>query len=213
MATPRLGQALTLQQRLFVAEFLVDLNGTQAAIRAGYSPRSANEQAARLLAKDSIKSAVEAKREQLIKRTGITAERVLNELAKIGFANMDAYMRTTKDGDPYLDFSNLTNDQTAALAEVTVDDYVDGRGDDARNVKRVKFKLHDKRAALVDLGRHLKLFTDKHEVTGEDGVPLAAPMIAISFGAGGPGFGGTTIVPEEDLPDAALAGTALPQTS
>ena len=49
------------------------------------------------------------------------------------------------------------------LAEVTVEDFVDGRGEDARAVKRVKFKLHDKRAALVDLGRHLGMFDAKHK--------------------------------------------------
>jgi hypothetical protein len=66
-------------------------------------------------------------------------------------------------GDPYLDFSALTRDQTAALSEVTLEDFLDHRGEAARSVRRVKFKLHDKRAALVDLGRHLGLFDTKHK--------------------------------------------------
>jgi phage terminase small subunit len=81
-------------------------------------------------------------------------------LRKIGFASMGDYMKSTPEGDPYLDFSTLTPDQKAALAEVTVD-FVDGRGENARAVKRVKFKLHDKQAALVSLGRHLGLFDPK----------------------------------------------------
>src|SRR5208283_5099994 len=88
------------------------------------------------------------------------------ELAKIGFANMQDYMGSTPGGDPYLDFSKLTRDQASALAEVTVDDFVDGRGEDARAVKRVKFKLHDKRAALVDLGRHIGMFEDRESNNG-----------------------------------------------
>jgi phage terminase small subunit len=91
---------------------------------------------------------------------------VLRELALIGFANMADYMRAGPDGDPYLDFSALTRDQAGALSEVTVEDFKEGRGENARDVRRVKFKLADKRAALVDLGKHLKLFTDRVEHTG-----------------------------------------------
>jgi len=100
-------------------------------------------------------------------RTRLTADWVVDELRKLAGANMADYMRSTPEGDPYLDFSSLTRDQTAALAEVTVEDFVDGRGEDARAVKRVKFKLHDKRAALVDLGRHLGLFEIKHRIEGK----------------------------------------------
>ena len=92
---------------------------------------------------------------------------MVNELRKIAGANMADYMKANPAGDPYLDFSALTRDQTAALHEVTVEAYVDGRGEDARDVKRVKFKLYDKRAALVDLGRHLGIFEIKHRIDGK----------------------------------------------
>jgi hypothetical protein len=101
------------------------------------------------------------------------------ELAKLGFANMADYMRANPNGDPYLDFSQLTRDQTAALQEVTVEYYVDGRGEDARNVKRVRFKLADKRAALVDLGRHLGIFRDRLEHTGKDGGPIESADVVL----------------------------------
>lgn len=159
--------SLPPKQERFVAEYLIDLNATQAAIRAGYSPRSANEQGARLLAKASVAASVaEGKRAQ-VEKLGISAERVLRELSLIGFSNMADYMSVGSDGDPFLDFSALTRDQAAALTEVTVEDFKDGRGKDARDVRKVKFKLADKRAALVDLGRHLKLFTDvvEHDVS------------------------------------------------
>jgi phage terminase small subunit len=76
-------------------------------------------------------------------------------------------MRANPNGDPYLDFSKLTRDQAAALVEVTVEDFKDGRGDAARDVRRIKFKLADKRAALVDLGKHLGMFVEKHELSGK----------------------------------------------
>ncbi len=93
----------------------------------------------------------------------IKAVDVIRELAKIGFSNMGNYLTVTSDGDPYVDLSDLTEDQLAAISEVSVEDFTDGRGEDARDVRKIKFKLADKRAALVDLGRHFKLFTDKLE--------------------------------------------------
>jgi phage terminase small subunit len=95
-------------------------------------------------------------------RTEITSDRVLNELAKIGFANMADYVQIV-GGEPVIDLSSMTRDQAAAINEVTVEDFKDGRGEDARDVRRVKFKLSDKRAALVDIGKHLGMFKDKDD--------------------------------------------------
>jgi phage terminase small subunit len=168
---------LTSKQTRFVAEYLTDLNGTQAAIRAGYSAKTAPEQASRLLTNVNVAEAIFEAEAARAQRTGVTADRVVAELAKIGFANMADYLKANPGGDPYLDFSALTRDQAAALQEVTVEDFKDGRGEDARDVRRVKFKLADKRAALVDLGRHLGLFVDKHELSGPDGKPIQVDQL------------------------------------
>lgn len=168
--------SLTPKQQLFVDQYMIDRNATQAAIRAGYSAATAEQQGCRLLRNVQVRAAVDERCEKMAEKLEITAERVLQELALIGFSNMADYMRAGPDGDPYLDFSNLTREQAAALSEVTVEDFRDGRGEDARDVRRIKFKLSDKRAALVDLGKHLKLFTDKVEHSGEIG------MAAITLG-------------------------------
>lgn len=165
-------KALTPKQARFVDEYMVDLNATKAATRAGYSAKTAADIGRQLLRKTPVARAIAERQRVISDRTGVTAEAVVAELAKIGFANMQDYMRAGQQGDPYLDFSALTRDQAAALSEVTVEDFVVGRGDDARDVRRVKFKLHDKRAALVDLGKHLGIFTEKVELTGKDGGPV-----------------------------------------
>jgi phage terminase small subunit len=152
---------LTPKQERFVQEYLIDLNAAQAAIRAGYSPKTARVIGHETLTKPDIAAAIEKAMAERAERTRLTGDMVVDELRKIGFANMGDYMKSTPEGDPYLDFSALTPDQKAALAEVTVEDFIDGRGEDARAVKRVKFKLHDKQAALVSLGRHLGLFDPK----------------------------------------------------
>jgi phage terminase small subunit len=97
----------------------------------------------------------------------------VTELAKIAFANMADYMTVGPDGNPVFDFSMLTPDQAAALVEVTVDGNVKGRGKGARPVRKVRFKLADKRAALVDLGKHLGMFKGDGaaaETEGESGL-------------------------------------------
>jgi phage terminase small subunit len=114
-----------------------------------------------ILTKPDIAAAIEKAKAERAERTRLTGDMVVDELRKIGFANMADYMKSTPQGDPYLDFSSLTRDQTAALSEVTVEDFLDHRGDEARSVRRVKFKLHDKQAALGSLGRHLGIFDQK----------------------------------------------------
>lgn len=160
---------ITPKQQRFVDEYLIDLNATQAAIRAGYSAKTAEQQGPRLLGNVGVAAAISEGRARIAAKLEITQERVVAELAKIGFANMADYMRAGPDGDPFLDFSKLTRDQAAALAEVTVEDFKDGRGEDARDVRRVKFKLADKRAALVDIGKHLGMFKDRVELSNPEG--------------------------------------------
>lgn len=164
--------ALTPKQKRFVHEYMVDLNATQAAIRAGYSEKTARSVGSENLTKPDIKAALAEKQHKVAHKTDVTIERVLAELAKVGFSNMHDYMRVTADGDPVLDLSNLTREQAAALSEVTVEDFTEGRGDDARDVRRIKFKLHDKISSLVQIGKHLGMFPNRVEVGGRDGKPI-----------------------------------------
>ncbi len=159
--------SLTPKQERFVAEYLIDLNATQAAIRAGYSEKTAQQQGSRLLLNVVVQEAISKGQNKTAEKLEVTKDRIVEELAKIGFSNMLDYMRAGSDGDPYLDFSNLTREQAAALAEVTVEDFKDGRGEDARAVRRIKFKLHDKKGALVDLAKMLGFMVEKHEHSGE----------------------------------------------
>ena len=89
----------------------------------------------------------------------------------MGFSNFLDYVNITEEGDAFVDLSNLTPEQAAAIQEVTVNEYIEGKGKSARRVKRTKFKLADKDRSLDLLGKHLKLFTDKIEVSGLEGLP------------------------------------------
>lgn len=167
---------LTKKQKMFVAEYLVDLNATQAAIRAGYSEKNAGKIGPELLGKTRISEAIQEQMDARENRTLITADKVLEELAKIGFSNLADYIQVQKDGTAYVDLSKLTREQAAAVQEITVDEYVEGSGDDAKAIKKVKLKLIDKIRALELIGKHLAMWVERHEHTGKDGSPIQAEV-------------------------------------
>ena len=95
----------------------------------------------------------------------------------MGFVNMMDYMRHGENGDPYVDMSALTRDQAAGLVEFTCEDFKDGRGEEARDVRRIKIKLNDKVRPLIELGKHLGLFKGDGKDAG-DATDYAALMAA-----------------------------------
>lgn len=113
--------ALTPKQERFVHEYLVDMNATQAAIRAGYSEKTAQEQSSRLLSNVMVSQAIAKGKQTLAETTGVTAKKVIAEMAKIGFS------------------------------------------------KSATMKTSDKLNALVNLGKHLGLFDERHRLGGLDG--------------------------------------------
>lgn len=153
---------MTPKQQRFIDEYLIDLNATQAAIRAGYSAKTAQEQSSRLLSNVMVAAEISKRQEKLADKYEVTQDRIVRELALLGFSNMADYTSATPDGLLRLDLSRLTRDQSAAIAEMTVDT-VPGNGDDPA-VTKARIKLADKRGALVDLGKHLGMFKEKLEL-------------------------------------------------
>lgn len=160
--------SLTEKEVRFVEEFLIDCNATQAAIRAGYPAKTAAQMGYKLVHSGLVAAAIEAKQQAIVHETGITRERIIEEMGKIAFVNMLDFIRIGPDGDAYVDFSELTREQAAAIGEITVEDFKDGRGKDARDVRKVKFKLLDKKGALVELGKIFGLFKNEAPPTETD---------------------------------------------
>lgn len=149
---------LTPKQALFVREYLVDLNATQAAIRAGYSKKTAASQAERLLRNVEIASAVQAHMDKRAGAIEISATRVLQEIAKLAF--FDPRKLLNSDGSPK-PIQELDDETAMAVAGI---DIVTKGNDDLGYADILKIKLADKSKNLELLGRHLKLFTDKVEL-------------------------------------------------
>ena len=155
---------LTAKQIRFVDEYLVDFNGTQAAIRAGYSEKTAAATAARLLRNVNIQAEISRRQKDLQRRTEVTQERVVMELARVAFADATDFVqvetRIINRGEVkvpielavHKETAELSADQRAAIASIK------------QGANGVEIKLHDKIKALELLGRHIGMFNDKLDI-------------------------------------------------
>ncbi|MCZ0756314.1 terminase small subunit [Anoxybacillus sp. J5B_2022] len=155
---------LNEKQKRFADEYLIDLNATQAAIRAGYSPRSAAEQASRLLKNAKVRAYIDERMAELSRRTGVNQERILRELARIAFVNApdlinmeDATIR-----------EDATIDDMAAIASVRVKVIPTENG---QGIER-EIRLADKIRALDLLGKRFAMWTERQQIDANFGVQI-----------------------------------------
>jgi len=149
------GPGLTMMQERFVEEYLIDLDAKNAAIRAGYSKRSAMQIGHRTLHNPAVQEALTRRRKRLMQRIEVKPERVITELARIAFANITDVVEFSGNTVVIKSSDELTEDQAAALAEVS-----EFESEKSRNLK---VKLHSKLDALDKLARHLGMYVDVQE--------------------------------------------------
>lgn len=147
------GSALNARHQRFVDEYLVDLNATQAAIRAGYSRGSAKVTGHRMLTNANVAAAVRLAQEERAQRVGITQDEVLAELKRIGFSDMRWFADWGAAGVALKESSVLSDDAARCVAEVS-QSVSEGGGS-------IRFKLHDKVRALELAGRHIGMWKDE----------------------------------------------------
>lgn len=166
--------ALTPKQDRFCREYLIDLNATQAAIRSGYSARTAESQGSTLLRNPKVSQRVQELQNKKAEKLDVTVDRVLAEYAKIAFFDPSKIFKSDKHGDPYIDVADMKGDDWSGVSSIQSEDYLDGRGEDAREVKKVKVTLADKKGALDSLAKHLGMFKDKESSPANINVSIEA---------------------------------------
>jgi phage terminase small subunit len=190
------GPRLSPRQQRFIEEYLVDLNATRAAIRAGYARQSAARQGSRLLANARIRAAVDDAITLRSHRTGITQDQVLREYARLAFSDLRQVASWGPNGLTVIPSAALGDDAAAMLAEVHETRTAAGG--------TVRVKLHEKRGALDALARHLGLF---NEAPGPTGLVVRND---IDLGGAEPGRAAEPVLP--NLPEAEPAITVNSHT-
>lgn len=158
--TEEKNKKLSEKQKRFCEEYLIHLNGTKAAISAGYSARSATTTASDLLTYANVQGYLQELREKQKERTGITADRVLNELAKIAFSDVKRYLT---DGNRIASVIGMSDEISPAIMEVRSETRLMGE----QPVEFTRFKLHDKIGALTLIGKHLGMFNEQATIPDE----------------------------------------------
>lgn len=153
---------MTPKQERFVAEYLKDLNATQAAIRAGFSAKTAKQAGCRLLTNVDVASAIQVGKTQQLETAGLSAARVLEEYRRLAFADIREFFQ----GDGTLKpMSEWTAEQGAQVASMEVI-IKNAEAGDGQTDRVHKFRVWDKTKALTDLAKHFALLTEKVEHSG-----------------------------------------------
>ena len=139
---------MTPRQQFFVVEYLIDLNGTAAALRAGYAPNCARAHSWHLLRRPDIAAAIRSEMEARALRTGVTRERVLAEYARLAFADLRALATWNEKSLRFADAASLPRDVAASIVAIA------GTG---RRGRRIRIKTVDRLKALDALARILGL--------------------------------------------------------
>lgn len=161
-------------------------NAVRSALVAGYSYMNAITNAGAWIMnpyehpphegtrrKPHVWAAIQRRRAEIANRTALTDVAIVNELRKIGMFNAGNFIKTTSSGDPYIDLSEMTMDDMAAIQEAAMEDFIDGRGEDARDVRKVRVKTHDKLGALNTLVKIYGLHQpSRHIISGDPNNPL-----------------------------------------
>lgn len=155
-------RGLTPKQQMFVAEYLKDLNATQAVIRAGYSKRTAEVQGPRLLGNVRVAAAVQKAMDARSNRIEIKADAVLQEIAKLAFSDPGELFDARGRLRPIKDLPDHVR-RSISSVEVVTSRAPGGEPEDVEHTAKIRF--WDKRGSLELLGKHLKLFTDRIEIT------------------------------------------------
>lgn len=155
---------LTEKQKRFADEYLIDINATQAAIRAGYSVKTAESQGSRLLTNVKVRAYIDERMAELSRRIGVNQERIIRELARIAFVNPPQVVNMD---DATLNLYADDND-TAAIASVKVKTIPtqDGMG-----IER-EIRFADKIKALELLGKRYGMWVDRQQVEVQGAVQI-----------------------------------------
>ncbi len=160
----------TEKEERFCQSYIIHLNLRKATEDAGYKPPD-RRNGFEIFQRERVQNRIQELMDKRSERTQIAADNVLNELAKIGFSDLS---KAFDENGNLKHVQDIPEDTLSAISNVKVTTQKDG--EEVLYVKEIKF--WDKMAALEKIGKHLKLFTEKHEHTGKDGGPIQVESLS-----------------------------------
>lgn len=164
----RKNKPLSPKHHKAVEYYLQGYTKTEALKKAGYAVTTAEHMQWKIFGREDVQREIERRQWRYKGLTNSIQDRIIEELANIAFFNIGHLIEITEDGQLVFDYNQADLSDFAAIGEITVETYVEGRGDDAETVKRVKVKPYDKKAALDSLARIHSMFQDNLNVTKEE---------------------------------------------
>jgi len=160
---------LNEKQKRFAAEYLIDLNASAAARRAGYSKKTAGSISFDLLQKPEMQAEIQRLMAKRAERTNVTQDRVVRELARLGFSDLREVADWDENGSKWKSSDELTDDAAASIKDIkfTTERRRDRNGDTIDTVN-AHMAMHDKKGALELLGRHLGIFKDNVNISTDE---------------------------------------------
>ncbi len=193
------------RETAFVREYLISRSPMDAYVKAGYAAKTARVNSSRMMTKDNIRAAIARETSIAREKSRKTLDDLIEEYIHLGFTGMSRFMRVDDNGQPVIDLKGCSKADLDLIAEVTIDTYMDGKDEDARQVKRIRIRPYDRFKALDKLAQHLGLGVDLKD-PGEDRFSLAALLkeiiargSALPIRPQGPLL---TVVPKEPWPPA-----------
>lgn len=166
----RKGEMLSRLHRRVIDEYMIDFNETAALERAGYAKPVRHRTASGVFALPQVQAEIARRQKKAAKTARITRDQIIEALAAmagVGGDGVERFMKTTENGDLYWDFRGAVPEQLKQIEGLTVEEYVEGRGDNARVVKRIKIARADRIRAIAELNKMLGFNApEKVEVSG-----------------------------------------------
>lgn len=165
---------LTPKQQIFCDEYLIDFNAKRSAIKAGYSKKTAKEMGHENLTKPHLQAYLQKRMKDREERTEITQDRVLEELATFGFANIKDFIETgSSDFVTFKNIDKISKESARAIESIKMIKNLHGGS--------LEFKLHSKSRGLELIGRHLGMFHDSIDLYAEMRYKLSMEELKLSL--------------------------------
>lgn len=148
--------------------YMKGMSKKEALKMAGYSDYTATHDAGSIFGREDVQKEIEFRTQKMVERAQLTEDWIVERLKKIADSSVGDLIDLDEKGQPFFNWKKMTPDIRKALADLDIHEYKEGRGPNARDVKKIRVRMQDQMKALELLGKYLGMWKEKVELTSED---------------------------------------------